>query len=389
MGNKHRKRWQHNWENWEKHGRSKEWGKGPSGVRAGLFLWFLFMFGTMALLLLGGIGALIYVGFTTVYNSDYNIFPYLLGGCGLFLLIPLLFKAVGGRGFSGVAVMADVMDASDKVAEGDFTVRVSEHGRRGRFGRLAYSFNKMTAALERSDEQRRNLTADVAHELRTPLHIIQGNLEGILDGVYKPTSDHIQATLEETHTLARLVNDLHTLAQAEAGQLTIRHELVDVTELLADVQTSFSGQADIQQIDLTTDFEGKPADLTIEGDAGRLNQVLSNLVANSLRHTESGGQINLFSHRENGRVHIQIRDNGSGIAEDDLPFIFDRFWRGDQARTRSDGSSGGLGLAIVKQLVEAHNGRVNVQSQLGKGTTFTLIFPIHHTPTSINKTNNN
>jgi two-component system OmpR family sensor kinase/two-component system sensor histidine kinase BaeS len=233
----------------------------------------------------------------------------------------------------------------------------------------------MTAALARSDEQRRNLTADVAHELRTPLHIIQGNLEGILDGVYEANPEHIQATLEETHTLARLVDDLHTLAQAEAGQLSIRHEAVDVSELLADVQTSFSGQADVQGVALTVDFEGKPADLTIAGDAGRLDQVLSNLVANALRHTAAGGKINLFACREDGRVLIQIRDSGSGIPEADLPFIFDRFWRGDQARTRSDGASGGLGLAIVKQLVEAHNGRVSVSSTVGQGTTFMLEFP--------------
>ncbi len=377
MSDKRKKEWQAHWQ--ERHRRHPQWEKGPSGRQAMLFTWFLFMFGTMGVLLLGGIGGLIYLAFSALAapdgGSERNIVLLLLAGCGLIFVIPTLAWAIGGRGYRGVATVAAVMEASDKVANGDFSVRVKEHGRRHRFSRLAQSFNKMTAALEHADEQRRNLTADVAHELRTPLHIIQGNLEGILDGVYEPTSSHIEATLEETYTLARLVDDLHTLAQAEAGQLPIRREPVDITEVLADVQTSFSGQAEALNIALTVDFEGKPADLIIEGDAGRLDQVLSNLVANSLRHTASGGAIELFAQQENGRVIIQVSDNGSGIPETDLPFIFDRFWRGDQARTRADGASGGLGLAIVKQLVEAHHGRVSVESKPDLATTFTLDFP--------------
>ncbi|MBX3056989.1 MAG: hypothetical protein KF770_11000 [Anaerolineae bacterium] len=164
----------------------------------------------------------------------------------------------------------------------------------------------MTAALEQADEQRRNLTADVAHELRTPLHIIQGNLEGILDGIYEPTPAHIQATLEETHLLARLVDDLHTLAQAEAGQLSLHLAPVDVTELLADVQTSFSGQAEAKGVKLTVSFEGKPAELTLNGDAGRLDQVLGNLVSNALRHTPPGGCVTLHAARLDGMVQIQV-----------------------------------------------------------------------------------
>lgn len=377
MSDKHKKEWQAHWR--EHRRRSPHWEKGPSGKQAMLFTWFLFMFGTMGVLLLGGIGGLIYLAFSTLTapgsGSERNIVLLLLSGCGLVFILPTLAWFIGGRGYRGVATVAAVMEASDKVANGDFSVRVKENGRRHRFTRLARSFNKMTAALERADEQRRNLTADVAHELRTPLHIIQGNLEGILDGVYEPTSNHIEATLEETYTLARLVDDLHTLAQAEAGQLPIRREAVDITEVLADVQTSFSGQAEALNITLSVDFDGKPADLMIEGDAGRLDQVLSNLVANSLRYTTPGGTIALFAQQENGRVLILVSDNGSGIPEADLPFIFDRFWRGDQARTRGDGASGGLGLAIVKQLVEAHDGRVSVKSQPNLGTTFTLDFP--------------
>ncbi len=160
-----------------------------------------------------------------------------------------------------------------------------EWTRRGWAGcaRLAHAFNRMTAELELADRRRRNLTADVAHELRTPLHVIQGNLEGVLDGVYEPSHAHIEATLAETRQLARLIEDLRVLSLAEAGELPLASEPVDVVELLTDVQTSFSGQAEVAGIDLRV--EAPPGRLVVQGDAGRLDQVFSNLVANALRYT--------------------------------------------------------------------------------------------------------
>jgi two-component system OmpR family sensor kinase/two-component system sensor histidine kinase BaeS len=344
----------------------------------GLFIWFIFRFGVLAVLVLGGIGAFIYAVASAISGRMGNSETvFVLSLCGLPLFILFLIQFVGGRAFSGVGTVAQVMEASEKVAAGDLTARVPESRRqRGRFARLARSFNEMTAALQRADEQRRNLTADVAHELRTPLHIIQGNLEGILDGVYEPTPEHIRAMLEETHTLARLVDDLHTLAQAEAGQLSLHLEPVDVTELLADIQTSFGSQAEEKGVVLAIGFEGKPAELMVEGDVGRLDQVLGNLVANALRHTAVGGFVCLEAKREDRLVLIEVSDTGEGIETADLPYIFDRFWRGDRARTRADGGGGGLGLAIVKQLVEAHDGRITVHSTLGQGTTFTVSLPI-------------
>ncbi len=370
MNKKHKNHWQ-----------QEEWPEHWSGKPAGLFVWFMFVFGTLAVLLLGMSGWLIYLLASVVSARMGNpTLVFWLSVCGLPLFILMLLRFVGRRAFAGVGTVAQVMAAADKVAEGDFTVRVLEKegrsGRRhGRFARLARSFNQMTAALQQADEQRRNLTADVAHELRTPLHIIQGNLEGILDGVYEATPEHIQATLEETHLLARLVEDLHTLAQAEAGQLSLHLAPVDITELLADAQTSFSGLAEEKGVKLTVTFEGKPAELTINGDAGRLDQVLGNLVSNALRHTPPGGDVTLHAARLDGMVQIAVQDTGEGIPEADLPFVFDRFWRGDRARSRADGSGGGLGLAIVKQMVLAHHGRVAVSSQPGEGTIFTLSFP--------------
>ncbi len=361
--------WNH-WR-WRKHGPS-DWEK-PSCL---LFLRFLLIFGLVVLLVLGGM-AILALLFTRAAGGADEIAPFVwIASCGLALALPILAITIASRAFRSIATpLADVMAAADAVAGGDLTVRVDEINRDNQFARLARSFNHMTAELERSDRLRRNLTADVAHELRTPLHIIQGNLEGVLDGVYEPSEGHIEATLDETRMLARLVDDLHTLSQAEAGQLSLRMEAVDVTELLADVETSFSGQAQTLGIDLTVRCEGDPVELAISGDVDRLDQVLSNLVVNALRHTPRGGQVRLLARRVENDIQITVADNGEGIAAEDLPYIFDRFWRGDRSRTHITGAGAGLGLAIARQLVEAHAGAIDATSSPGEGTSFTISLP--------------
>lgn len=292
-----------------------------------------------------------------------------------FLIFPLLILIVGGglavRAFQRfTAPLAEVMMAADAVADGDFQVRVRERGS-PEFARLAASFNRMTEALQRADQQRRNLTADVAHELRTPLQIIQGNLEGVLDGVYEPTAEHLTATLDETRLLAHLVEDLRTLSLAEAGQLPLHLAPVDVCDVLADAATSFSGPAEAAGIALEMICDPAAA-LIVQADVARLNQILGNLLSNALRYTPEGGRITLRAAREAEGVRLEVQDTGNGIPPDDLPFIFDRFWRGDRSRAHAPGVGSGLGLAIARQLVHAHGGRITVQSIVGQGSSFQI-----------------
>ena len=269
--------------------------------------------------------------------------------------------------------LQDIFNAIDSVAEGNLSVRVANDDS-PQFGELIKRFNKMVGDLERADQQRRNLTADIAHELRTPLHIIQGNLEGIVDGVYQPTPDHINTTLEETRLLTRLVNDLQTLSLAETGQLPLHPTRFLLTDLIADLTSSFSAQAASKNIDLKTIIADPHQELSADYD--RLNQVLSNLISNALRHTPEDGTISIETGPTSGderSVRISVNDTGSGIASEDLPFIFDRFWRAD--KSRSERTHSGLGLAIAKQLIHAHGGTIEAHSVLGKGTTFIIELP--------------
>ncbi len=351
------------------------WMRARRGKRRFLFLRFFGTFGFVAVLIVGSIAALAFVLVRWFGGDQQTTALVWVGGCGLTLALPLLALALALRAFRGIAVpLADLMAAADAVAEGDLTVRVPAHGP-GEFGRLAESFNRMVEELRRADQRRRNLTADVAHELRTPLQVIQGNLEGVLDEVYEPTEEHLLATLDETRSLARLVDDLRTLSLVEAGELPLVWEPVKVSELLADVRTSFCGQAEAAGVDLDAELVGDAASITISADVGRLDQVLSNLVANALRHTSAGGSITLRAEPVSGGVRIIVHDTGEGIPAEDLPYIFDRFWRGDRSRSRFGGAGSGLGLAIARQLVQAHGGRIAVESQVGMGTTFTIELP--------------
>ncbi|UCC88133.1 MAG: HAMP domain-containing histidine kinase [Anaerolineales bacterium] len=230
----------------------------------------------------------------------------------------------------------------------------------------------MAAELERADKLRRNMSADIAHELRTPLSVVRGKLEGVLDGVYPATPKHLQPVLEATEVLTYLVEDLRLLAQAEAGQLNTEKRLMDVGDLLQDTQVNFEAQASDQGVTLALDLPtGLPK---VKGDWHRITQVLGNLITNALRHTPGGGRVTLSATTVDGRVKVSVADTGTGISSEDLPYVFDRFWRGEKSRSRAGGGTG-LGLAIAKQLVEIHGGTIGAESTRSKGSEFWFTLP--------------
>jgi signal transduction histidine kinase len=272
--------------------------------------------------------------------------------------------------------LANLTAATQAVATGDLSVRVPVR-HHGEVRELAIAFNAMTEELARTDELRRNLTADVAHELRTPLSVIRGKLEGVLDGVYPSTGEHLSPILEEIKLLARLVEDLRLLSLAETGQLPLEKRATDVGALLRDAQVNFSPQAADRGVRLTLDL---PSELPeVMADRRRVAQVLGNLLTNALRHTPSGGRVTLsatapalsIAEGSGEMVKVTVADTGAGIPPEDLPYIFERFWRGEKSRSRAGGGAG-LGLAIAKHLIQAHGGQIGVESpsEEGEGTTF-------------------
>ena len=256
--------------------------------------------------------------------------------------------------------------ATERIAHGDLPEKVSLRAH-DEFGQLGFSFNQMLENLRRSETVRKTMTADIAHELRTPVTIIQGTLEAVLDGIYEASDETIGTIYEETLLLSRLIDDLRDLALAEAGELTLEKQLVDAAELVRQV-----GEAIVASVDDAPKFTVRERNKIpqVELDPKRFRQVLANLIGNAVRHTPSDGEINVDIRRVGDEVEICVSDTGPGILEEDLPHLFERFYRGDPARNRVGGT--GLGLAIVKQWVEAHGGRIWAENRVAGGARFTV-----------------
>ncbi len=270
---------------------------------------------------------------------------------------------------------------ASRIASGDLKYRATVKSK-DEIGTLAQSFNAMASSLERGEESRRQLNADIAHELRTPLTIIEGTVDGILDGVFQPDRERLNAIKGQTMLLTRLIGDLRDLSLIESGQLKLELKPVNLADLV---------RRKISETEVAAHEKGvnpelnAPDTLTqVLADSSRMEQVMSNLLTNALRHTPPGGSIvtsitleddSDAAHGISGRhLVVSVRDTGEGIPAESLPHIFERFYRVDSSRTRREGGSG-LGLAIVKQIIEAHGGGAWVESQLGKGSTFYVAIP--------------
>jgi two-component system OmpR family sensor kinase/two-component system sensor histidine kinase BaeS len=266
-------------------------------------------------------------------------------------------------------------EAASDVAEGRFSRRV-EVSSKDEIGDLEDAFNKMASTLEQEEIQRKKLMADIAHELRTPLSVIKGNLEAILDGVYEPSTQNLAPVYEETLLLERLVSDLRELSLVESGKLRLEKRDVRLEEIARQAVGFFEPQAEEKKISM--ELSVSPGLPSIHGDPQRLRQVIHNLLSNALRYTPKGGRVSVSVRLLGGRplqVAVSVSDTGPGIPPEDLPLIFDRFFRGDPSRARKSGGTG-LGLVISKELVEAHGGRIWVESTPGQGTTVTFAIPV-------------
>ena len=351
---------------------------------------FFFGFAFLAFVGLLGILRFILAPFIDLHGTppfDRPDFIFPLGFLGFFLLI--FAVGWGARSLRRISRPLDeLVDASNKVAEGDYSIRVEERGPPEVYS-LMRGFNSMAERLQVNDQQRRNMLADVSHELRTPLTVIQGNVEGILDGVYPADEARLKSILEETQVLSRLIEDLRTLALAESGALQLKREPTDLGELIRDTVAGFESQAKEKEINLGV------ALIAIEElniDPQRVREVLTNLISNALRYTPIQGEVNVsLAESDSGAesdvltgeavskrgVMISIQDSGAGIESADLPHIFDRFYKS------SDSGGMGLGLSIAKYLVEAHGGkiwaetstRLNPGSEAGTGTKISFTLP--------------
>jgi two-component system sensor histidine kinase BaeS len=261
--------------------------------------------------------------------------------------------------------------ATRRVASGDLGVQVNVETA-DEIGELARSFNRMSVDLAKSNDLRRQMTADIAHELRTPLSVILGYTEAMSDGKLPGNEETYRVMYAEAIQLSRLIDDLRTLSLADAGELTLTHVETDPASLLERVALSHRPLAQRQDISLQVDAE--PGLPTIDVDPDRMAQVLANLVANALRYTPSGGEIALSAGQDDRAVWLKVRDTGSGISSENLPYVFNRFYKGDQARAESGAS--GLGLAIARSIVLAHGGTLAVESTPGVETIFTISFSV-------------
>ncbi len=267
--------------------------------------------------------------------------------------------------------VTELTHAARAIAAGRHAPPVPVSGR-DEIAELGRAFNRMAAQLAEDAEQRRQLFAGITHELRTPLAVVQGTLEGMLDHIVEPTPERIAGLHSQTLLLRRLITDLRDLSLAQAGKLQLYPQPVDMAALVSDAVEAFAPSFQDREISLGLAIPKTLPPLVADPD--RLRQVVQNLMDNALRYTPRGGAVRIALRAENGDIRLSVADTGQGIEPADLPHIFDHFYRADQSRTRSSGGMG-LGLSIVKSLVEAHHGRVTVESNPGSGSTFTVTFP--------------
>ena len=290
-----------------------------------------------------------------------------VAGSGGLLLVSLM----SGRTLRPVRALTS---AARRMGAGDLSQRVRASGR-DEIGELAHTFNSMADDLERAERQRRNLVADVAHELRTPLSNVQGYVEALRDGVLEPDAQTLATIHQQVLYLSELVEDLRLLADTEAGDISLHREPGSLAEALRASVEGVRARADAKGVAVEARLPANAPDVTF--DHTRIAQVVGNLLDNAIRHTPAGGSVTVEMDVGAAFATVSIRDNGEGIPADTLPFVFDRFYRVDPSRSRATGGAG-LGLTIARKLIEAHAGTIRAESAAGEGATFVIKLPLAH-----------
>ncbi|MFS0555699.1 ATP-binding protein [Brevibacillus sp. 179-C9.3 HS] len=271
-----------------------------------------------------------------------------------------------------VRPVVQVSTAAQRVAMGNLSIRVPEPRGKDEVTSLVAAFNNLVHSLEHQEELRKRLTSDIAHELRTPLNTLLAQVEGMIDGIWEATPKNLESTRSEVLRLSRLVRDLDQVIQVESGSLQMRSEEVELSEVVKEVTESMSATFARNQVKFQ--FQGGDQSVWIKGDRQRLAQIVANLLTNACKHTPAGGEVVITVDKADAMARLQVKDSGTGIDEKDLPYVFERFYRGDRSRARERGGAG-LGLTIVKGIVEAHKGTISLASRVGEGTTVTVLFP--------------
>ncbi|MCK4777333.1 MAG: HAMP domain-containing protein [Actinomycetia bacterium] len=271
-----------------------------------------------------------------------------------------------------VVPVRELSEAAEKLAHGEFSQRVNVRTN-DELGELAETFNFMAKKLEDNERTRKNMLSDIAHELRTPITTLRGNLEGFMEGVIPPDKEKIAEIHEEVILLSRLVDDLRELSLAEAGELKLHLTLFNLEEIIEKAVKAFTQVSKDRKVKIKIKTK-KPLS-EVKGDVQRLGQALRNLLSNSLAHTAKGGKVEIRAEEVDGKIKIEIEDNGSGIKEEDLPYIFERFYRAEKSRSHKEARVG-LGLAITKEIIIAHGGEIEAESEEGKGTLIRFYLPI-------------
>ncbi len=301
--------------------------------------------------------------------SFINTLNKLLIGVGVFsLFFSLVLGSIMARRLS--SPISRVISSAQSIAKGYFTDRISEKSTTKEICQLTTTINNLAETLEKQEVLRKKMSGDVAHELRTPLATLQSHMEAMIDGIWEPDTERLKSCHEEIIRINKMVGDLGRLAKYESESLVLNKETFDISELIQHIIYNFQSEFKNKEIEIS--FQGEKEE--VFADKNKISQVVINLVSNALKYTPNGGIVNVRVKGAEDITEICVKDNGLGIPEEDLPFIFERFYRADKSRNRLTGGSG-IGLTIVKAIIDAHKGRIEVQSKVNEGTEFIISLP--------------